>query len=132
MTLQYSVTLQDDQLNEFQSVVGGSGTFLIYTGSVPANCAASATGSLLCTITLPSTFMASASGGSVALTGTWSVSASGSGTAGYFRINASTTCHLQGTITATGSGGDLTLNNTSITSGQTVSISTFTVTTGNP
>lgn len=129
MTLQYSVTLQDDQLNEFQSVVGSSGTFLIYTGTVPATCATSASGSLLCTITLPATFMASASAGSVALTGTWSGTASGTGTAGYFRINASTTCHLQGSIAT--SGSDLNLNNTSVTSGQTITITGFTVSTGN-
>lgn len=55
------------------------------------------------------------------------------GTAGYFRIvdSAGTTCHLQGTVTATGGGGDMTIDNTSIASGQTVNVTSFTLTDGN-
>jgi hypothetical protein len=41
------------------------------------------------------------------------------------------TCHIQGTVTVTGGGGDLTLDNTSIASAQTVVINTFTLTAGN-
>jgi hypothetical protein len=38
---------------------------------------------------------------------------------------------MQGTVTATGGGGDLTLDNTSIASAQSISINTFTITAGN-
>ena len=38
---------------------------------------------------------------------------------------------LQGTVTATGGGGDMTLDNTSIASAQTVTVSSFTLTDGN-
>ena len=52
-----------------------------------------------------------------------------SGTAGYFRFyDASANCHMQGTITATGGGGDMTLDNTNIAAGQTVNITGFTLT----
>ena len=63
--------------------------------------------------------------------GSWTVTASGSGTAQSFRIKDSglTTCHCQGT-SATGAG-DLQLDNASITSGQTVTVTLFTLTQGN-
>ena len=35
---------------------------------------------------------------------------------------------MQGTITATGGGGDMTVDNTSVTAGQTVNITAFTIT----
>jgi hypothetical protein len=38
---------------------------------------------------------------------------------------------MQGTITATGGGGDMTLDNTSITSGQQVQITSWSLTDGN-
>jgi len=51
------------------------------------------------------------------------------GTAEHFRLYASdgTTCHAQGTVTITGGGGNLTLDNTSIASGQSVTITTFSI-----
>lgn len=127
MTLQYGTTLQNDQMNQIQAAVSTSGTFLIYTGTVPAHCSTTASGSLLCTITLPTAFLNSASTGSVTIdNGPWSANASASGTAGYFRIlDGSSVVHVQGSIAT--SGSDLNLNNTSITSGQTVSITAFTV-----
>jgi len=78
--------------------------------------------------------MAAAASGSKALAGTWQdTSADATGTAGHFRIldSTGTTCHAQGTITATGGGGDLTLDNTSVASGQTVTVTSFTLTAGN-
>ena len=66
--------------------------------------------------------------------GTWEdASADATGTAAHFRLYASdgTTCHMQGTVTVTGGGGDMTLDNVSITSGQTITITSFTLTAGN-
>jgi hypothetical protein len=37
---------------------------------------------------------------------------------------------VQGTITATGGGGDMTLDNTSISSGQQFNVTSFTITAG--
>ena len=134
MALQYSTTLRNNQLDQIESTAGASAKLQIYSGSVPANCAAADSGTLLAEMTLPSDWMAAASAGAVAKSGTWEdTSANATGTAGHFRIkdNAGTTCHMQGTITATGGGGDLTLDNTSIASGQTVTITSFTITAGN-
>jgi len=96
---------------------------VIRTGA-PAGVGNSAGGSVLATITLPATPFTSGTG-AVTLNGTWSVSASGTGTAAHYRLTNSTDIE-EGTITATGGGGDLTLDNTSIASGQTVTITSWT------
>jgi hypothetical protein len=82
--------------------------------------------------------MNAASGGTKTKLGTWTGAGepgAGTGTnAGYFRMwdSAITHCEIQGTITVTGGGGDLTIDNVNIASGQSVSTATFTVTAGNP
>jgi hypothetical protein len=131
MALQYSTTIRNNQLDQVESTTGTSAVLRIYTGSAPADCATAASGTQLVTMTLPSDWMAAAATGSKAKSGTWSAAAGGTGTAGYFRIwdSAVTTCHIQGTC---GIGtGDLQLDNTSIASGQTVTVSTFQLTAGN-
>lgn len=134
MALQYSVTVRNAQLDAVETAVGTAPLLRIYSGSAPANCAAPASGTLLAEMTLPSDWMAAASSGSKALAGTWQdASANAAGTAGHFRLydSGGSTCHAQGTVTATGGGGDLTLDNTSIASGQSVTITSFTLTAGN-
>lgn len=132
MAAQFSTTVRNNWLDSIETTVGTSPKLRIYSGSAPANCAASATGTLLAEITCPSDWMAAASSGSKVLAGSWTVAATNAGTAGYYRLydNAGTTCHEQGTITATGGGGDMTLDNTSIAAGQTVTITSKTLTAG--
>lgn len=134
MALQYSVTVRNAQLDAVETTVGTAPILRIYSGSAPANCAAAASGTLLAEATLPSDWMAAANSGSKALSGTWQdASANATGTAGHWRLydSGGTTCHAQGTVTATGGGGDMTLDNTSIASGQSVTITSFTITAGN-
>ena len=134
MALQYSSNIYLARLDLVESTPGVSPLLRIFSGSAPANCAAADTGTLLATITLPSDWMAAAASGSKALSGTWQdLSANAAGTAGHFRIydSGGTVCGIQGTITATGGGGDMTLDNTSIASGQQVTITSFTLTDAN-
>ena len=134
MALQYSVTVRNAQLDAVETTVGTAPLLRIYSGSGPANCAAAASGTLLAEATLPSDWMAAANSGSKALSGTWQdASANATGTAGHWRLydSGGTTCHAQGTVTATGGGGDMTLDNTSIASAQSVTITSFTITAGN-
>lgn len=133
MALQFSTNLRNARANQIESHVGASAVLKIRTGSVPANCGAADSGTVLATLNLPADWMAAASGGAVSLAGTWQdASADATGTAGHFRIYRSdgTTCEMQGTVTATG-GGDLTLSSTSIVSGGSVTITSFTITEGN-
>lgn len=134
MALQLSVAVRNARLDAIETGIGTSAVLKIRTGSVPANCAAADSGTVLATLNLPSDWMAAASSGSKAMSGTWQdASADATGTAAHFRIYASdgVTCHVQGTVTATGGGGDLTLDNTSINVSQQVNITSFTLTDGN-
>jgi hypothetical protein len=132
MAIQFSVAVRNGRLDSFETTVGVSPTLEIRSGSAPANCAAAATGTLLASMALPSDFMAAASAGAKAISGTWQdASADATGTAGYFRINQGATCHMQGTVTASGGGGDMIIDNVSIASGQQVNVTAFTLTDGN-
>lgn len=134
MTLQYSVAVRNAQLDAFETTVGTSAILEIRSGSAPANCATADSGTLLASCSLPSDWMAAASSGSKAKSGTWEdTSANGTGTAGHFRIKDSTgtTCHAQGTVTITGGGGDMTVDSTSFTSGQSFTVNSFTLSAGN-
>lgn len=136
MSVQLSVAVRNARLDSLETATGTAAVLKIRTGSAPANCAAADVGTVLASMTLPSDWMAAASGGQKAMTGTWqTLSASNTGSAanGHFRLYASdgVTCHMQGTVTATGNGGDMTLDNVSIVSGQQVSVTSFTLTDAN-
>lgn len=133
MAIKLSVGVRNARLDSIETTISTGPLLRIYTGAAPAATTDAASGSLLATITLPSDWLAAASGGAKAKAGSWTVAASGTGTAGYFRVleTSGTTTHIQGTVTATGGGGDMTLDNTSIASGQTVTVATFTLTDGN-
>jgi hypothetical protein len=128
MALQLSTAVRNAQLDQWETTIGTAPQLRLYSGSPPADCATAASGTLLATITLPSDWMAAASAGSKAKLGTWSGTGSAAGTAGYYRIydSTGTTCHEQGTVTATGGGGDLTLDNAVIASSQAITVNSFT------
>lgn len=133
MAIKASVAVRNARLDAIESTIGTSAVLKIRTGSPPTNITDADSGTVLVSITLPSDWAAAAASGSKAKSGTWSGTAAATGTAGHFRLYASdgTTQHMQGTVTATGGGGDMTLDNTSIASGQTVTVNTFTLTDGN-
>lgn len=41
-----------------------------------------------------------------------------------------TTCHMQGTVTATGGGGDMEIQNTNIAAGQSITVTAFAINAG--
>jgi hypothetical protein len=135
MALQFSTTLRNAQLDAIETVVGVTPILTIRVGSPPADCqAANAAGQTLATLTLPSDWMAAASGGTKAKSGVWQdTSADNTGIAGHWRIHdsAATICHLQGTVTATGGGGDMTVDNVSFAAGQSFTVNTFSISAGN-
>lgn len=134
MTVQLSIAVRNARLDAIEVTAGTAGILKIRTGAQPATCATADSGTVLASITLPSDWMGAASGGSKAKSGTWEdTSADGTGTAAHWRLYASdgTTCHAQGTVTATGGGGDMTVDNVSFATGQDFIVSTFTLTDGN-
>lgn len=134
MALQTSVAVGNAQLDAIETAIGTTPILRIRTGSVPANCAAADSGTVLATCVLPSDWMAAASNRSKAMQGTWQdTSADATGVAGHFRIydSTGTICHLQGTISITGGGGDMTVDNTNFANGQSYSVTGFTLIGGN-
>jgi hypothetical protein len=134
MAVQLSVAVRNARLDAIETTIGTSAVLKIRTGAQPASCATADSGTVLATLNLPSDWMAAAASGSKAKSGTWEdTSADATGTAAHWRLYASdgTTCHAQGTVTATGGGGDLTVDNVSFASGQAFTVTGFTLTDGN-
>ena len=134
MAVQLSVAVRNARLDAIETTVGVSAVLKIRTGAQPATCATADSGTVLATCTLPSDWMGAASSGTKAKSGTWEdASADNTGTAAHWRLYASdgTTCHAQGSVTATGGGGDMTVDNTSFAAGQAFTVTTFTLTDAN-
>ena len=134
MTLQASVAVRNAKLDAVEATIGATAVLKIRTGAQPANCAAADTGTVLATLTLPADWMAAAAAGAKAKAGAWQdTSADAAGTAAHFRLYESTgvTCGLQGSVTATGGGGDMTVDNVVFALAQQFTITGFTLTEGN-
>jgi hypothetical protein len=126
MAFQKSTTVRNAELDQIETTIGTTVTMVLFSGAEPANCAAADPSGTLATITLPTDWMGNAAAGVKAKAGTWSVAASASGTVACWRIkDGGGTVHLQGNTT------DMTFDNTSLNSGQTVTVNTFSITAGN-
>jgi hypothetical protein len=131
MAIQWSTTVRNAVLDQIETSIGATAVLKIRTGAQPADVATADSGTVLATLTLPADWMAAASGGSKAKSGTWQdASADATGTAAHFRLYASdgTTAHMQGTVTVTAGGGDMTVDNTSFAAGQNFTVTSFTLT----
>lgn len=133
--LKYSAALKNAQQNSITTTLGASAVLNIYSGSQPAS-PDTAVGAqvLLASLTCNATFAPAASGGVLTLNsianGTGTAGAAGGTTATWYRLTTSgAVAHIDGSVGI--SGADLNLNNTSIATGQTVSVTSFSLTNGN-
>lgn len=134
MATQLAVSTRNAGLDAYETEIGTAARLQLRSGSPPADCATANSGTLIADMTLPSDWLAAASGGSKSKSGTWQdTSADNTGTIGYYRIyeSTATTCKIQGTVTLTGGGGDMTVDNTSVVAGQQITITAYTWTAGN-
>lgn len=107
----------------------GAGTLKIYTGSPGATADSDPGGTLLATVAFADPAFGAASAGTATATDPAAVTGVAAGTAGCFIVEDSTGANVfDGTVTATGGGGDLTLSTTTISVGVTVDITSFTLT----
>jgi hypothetical protein len=129
MALQFSVEVRNARLDAIETAIGASPILRLRTGTVPASTATGDAGTVLAEMTLPADWMAAASGGSKLKAGTWNdPAANAAGIAGHFRIYTSGgTCYAQGTVTITGGGGDMEVDNTNVAVGQDITVTTFTI-----
>lgn len=131
MAIQTSDTVAQARLDAFETATGATAILRLFSGAAPANCAAASSGTLIAEMTLPSDWMNAASGRTKTKLGTWQdLLANSAGTIGHFRIfnSAGAVCHMQGTVTITGGGGDMTVDNNVVAINQTITVSTFTLT----
>jgi hypothetical protein len=99
-----------------------AGTMQIRTGAKPG-VGSAASGTLLATVTFIDPAFGAASSGSATVADPVAVTAVADGTAGHVRVlDSNATVIMDGTVTATGGGGDVTLASTSISTGQSVDI----------
>ena len=123
MAITTNDTLANAMLDGLDSAFN-SGTLTIRTGSAPG-AGNTATGTVLATVTLPADAFAAASSRTKAKSGTWEdTSADNTGTAAHFRLVGGSNI-IEGTVTATGGGGDMTVDNVSFASGQAFTITSF-------
>jgi hypothetical protein len=131
--MEKSTAVRNAQLDAIEGTVGVSPVLKLRSGAKPASCSNADTGTVVATLTLPADWMSNASGGAKGLLGTWqdlSADNSNAGGSMHWRLYASdgTTCHLQGTVTVTGGGGEIELQNLNITAGQAINITSFNIT----
>lgn len=131
MAIQLRTTERNGLLDDITAAISTSGLLRIYDGTPPATVATGLSGNtLLAECALSSTFAAAASGGVLTANAISNdTSADATGTASFFRLLTSGgTAIVQGTVTATGGGGDLTFASTSFVTGYTIAITSFTLT----
>lgn len=131
MAIQFSEDVLDARNDATRDAIGSAPTLKIFAlgGSpAPASPAAADVGTVLATLTLPTSWLDDSSGGLATILGSWSATGSATGEADFFRIYQGSSCKMQGTITATGGGGDIEFDDQTVGTDRTVSITGFTLT----
>jgi hypothetical protein len=136
MALGFATTLRTSRAAQIKAAIEaavGAATLKIYTGARPATGAALGAQVLLGTLTFSQPCGTAANGVLSFDPISQDAAADASGTATWFRIeDGDGTFVMDGTITASGAGGDLTLNTTSIVEGGPISVTGVrTITEGN-
>jgi hypothetical protein len=106
----------------------GAGKIEIRSGARPASANDAATGTVLATVTLPNPAFGAAANGVATLNDPGPVAGTAAGTATWFRALDGGATVTDGSVSATGGGGDLQLATTAISVGLTVDITGGTVT----
>lgn len=120
--MQLSVPVRNAILDAYETAIGASPKLRFHTGTMPANCAAARTGTLLQDMALPADWMAAAASGQKAISGSWQATIAASGLVGYYSIvdTAGTTCHEQGLLSQPWAGSMNALLNMQVHNGSNV------------
>jgi hypothetical protein len=133
MAIKFDTTTRNAEMDAVTTRVGTSARLRVYNGTRPANPGTAITSqTMLVELTCNATaFAPAASGGVLTANAISNGTAAATGTASWFRLFQSngTTAIVDGDVGT--SGSDLNLNNTSIATSQTVSVTSFAITEGN-
>jgi len=131
MTIQFAQSTAHAMLDAIETDIGASPVLTLRTGSQPSTCAGADTGTLVSTIAMAADAFSSASAWAKAITAALedlSADNAGSLAGGHWRIKtAGAVTKIQGTITATGGGGDMTVDNTTVVAGQQIDVTSFSI-----
>ena len=125
--LQFSTPVWNAMLDALEATIGASPVLQLRTGNPPATADVASTGTVIATMILPADWLSAAAGRAKSLLGTWQdTSADATGTVQHFEIRSSGgTPGLRGTVTLTGAGGDITLDQVALNTSQSVSLTSF-------
>lgn len=130
MAIQYSTAHRNNTMTQLATDIGASCKIKIWTGSAPVNCGTADSGTLLVTFVGNAGGFGTVTGGVLTASAVASVTASGTGVAGYFRIypaaDTSTNAVVQGTVGTAGT--DMIVTNTSINATQACNFTSLSVT----
>jgi hypothetical protein len=129
MTIQFAQSTGHAMLDAIETDIGSSPVLYLRSGAQPPTCGAADSGTLIATIAMAADAFSNAASWAKAIGATISdTSADNAGTLGHWRIKTSgAVTKLQGSITATGGGGDMTVDNTSVTAGQQIDVTSFAI-----
>ena len=125
MAVRLDTEIRNILANEIAAQFPAASTVEIRTGTQPASANTAASGTLLATIVLPATPWAAAAAGSIAKQGTWSVTATGTGAAGYARIIGGTNAI---DVSVGEAATDWIIDNADIVTGGTVTVTSSSIT----
>lgn len=128
MSVDLNNALANALLDRYDTHFPASSLLQLRTGA-PPGAENAASGTLLVEITTPATPWNAAASGAKTKNGTWSGTGVAAGNIGYYRLkNAADTLREEGTVTATGGGGDATVDNISVAVAQVLTVNSFTKT----
>jgi hypothetical protein len=130
MAISIAATSKTNRMAAVNTDLGTGGTLKIYSGTPPAS-ADAALGAAVELVSLPQgTYTASSGQLTCSFT---AATVSTGGTASFFRLvkAGGSTCIVQGTVTATGGGGDMTFSTVSFVTSATITLSSFVISDGN-
>lgn len=127
--MQISDAVANAMLDAWEANIGPDPILKLRAGAPPANLAAPAQGTVIATLQLPTDWMQAAAARSKAKNGNWQDPAADNlGIIAHYEILKAdgVTRAEQGTVSATGGGGDMTVDNTNVAQGQPITITGFT------
>lgn len=120
--MQHSVAVVNARADSVETTIGARPLLRLFTGAAPVDCAASSTGTQLAQYIFPPNWLTDAVNGTKAKAGgLWlDAYAAATGAAGHFRLfdNGATECHMQGTVSGPGGGGDLVIDDANLVAGR--------------
>ena len=135
-TPQYTTTHRNNAMSDLVTALGSTATLMVLTGAQPASVATVDSGTVLVVLSLSST-AGTVSGGVLTMNAITAANATATGTAGHWLLCttsntancvavSSTTRVSQGSVGT--SGADLNFSSTAFTSGENISVTSFTIT----